>query len=150
SSDESNDGSGGTTCTGGGDSGSDAGANCPVLPDPICSAGTKWTPGTAAFVEATEKWGLTGVEGQRLTVTDLDGDGRPDLVVRRVGVLADDFGPGGKRNIWLLKNTGSGKFEDVTQDSGFLVMRTDPNGTLGRPGEIIVFGDVDNDGDLDG
>lgn len=150
SSDESGGGGGGTPGTGGGDSGSDACATCPVLPDPICTAGTKWTPGTAAFVEATEKWGLTGVQGQRLTVTDLDGDGRPDLVVRRVGVLADDFGPGGKRNIWLLKNTGSGKFEDVTQDSGFLVMRTDPNGTLGRPGEIIVFGDVDNDGDLDG
>jgi hypothetical protein len=121
-----------------------------VLPDPICTAGTQWAPGTQAFVEATEKWGLTGVQGQRLSVTDLNGDGKPDLVVRRVGVVADDFGPGGKRSIWLLQNDGNGKFVDVSQESGFLVQRTDPGGQLGRPGDIIVFGDVDNDGDLDG
>ncbi len=98
-------------------------------------------------MEATDKWGLTGVEGQRISVTDLDGDGRPDLVVRRAVIAADDFSPGGTRNIWLLRNTGSGTFEDVTESSGFLTMRTDPSGTLGRPGQIIVFGDVDNDGD---
>jgi hypothetical protein len=150
----SSDDGGGGAGTGGGsnaDAGSDACADCPVLPDPICTAaGSKWAPGTQAFVEATEKWGLTGVEGHRLTVTDLDGDGRPDLVVRLAVTAAVDYSQTLGRSIWLLRNTGNGTFEDVSESSGFLTMRTDPSSGQGRPGQIIVFGDVDNDGDLDG
>ncbi|MBK7579880.1 MAG: CRTAC1 family protein [Myxococcales bacterium] len=147
-SDAGNDASGGSAGTGG--TGADACANCPPLPDPICTAGSRWKPGTQAFVEKTAEWGLTGVEGSRLSVTDIDGDGAPDLVVRQAAIASDDFASGGKRYVWLLRNTGAKKFEDVTKTSGFLAMRTDSSGAKGRPGQIIVFGDVDNDGDLDG
>lgn len=109
------------------------------LPE-ICE-GTVWEPGDAAFVEATDAWGLAELEvrGVRLNVANLDGDEWPDLIVRN----------GGNRSkIWLLRNTGAGKFEDVTESSGFLALRT---GDGARPaGESIAFGDVDNDGDLDG
>jgi enediyne biosynthesis protein E4 len=131
------------------DAGSDADAG-PVLPDPICTPGTHWAPGQKAFQERTDAWGLTGVLGTRLTVTDLDGDGHPDLVARQAVIKNDDFSFRGGRHIWLMRNTGNGTFEDVTKSSGFLAMRSDPGGKLGRPGQVIVFADVDNDGDLDG
>jgi hypothetical protein len=104
-----------------------------------------------AFQDATAAWGLdaAAAEGVRLAAVDFDADGWPDLVVRRAGVEADDFSPGGERQTWLLRNTGAGRFEDVTQASGLRQSRIDPGGALGRPGEVIAFADVDNDGDLD-
>jgi hypothetical protein len=108
-----------------------------------------YSPGTRAFEEVTQEWGLValGVEGTRLSVGDVDGDGWADLFVRRGGVQADDFAPGGVRNAWLLRNTGAG-FEDITQASGVLARRT-PGSPLGRPFQVASFADVDNDGDLD-
>lgn len=114
--------------------------------EPICRGGTRWTPGTPAFREVTAAWGLTGVEGTRLSAVDWDGDARPDLVVRSGAERRDDFAPGGVRGSWLLRNTGSG-FVDQTQASGFRAARD--GSALGRPGDVISFGDVDNDGDLD-
>jgi enediyne biosynthesis protein E4 len=121
---------------------------CTALPEPTCGAGTRWTAATHAFRDATSEWKLTGAEGVRLNVTDFDGDGWPDLVVRHAGVGSDDFS--GVRRTWLLRNTGYKTFEDVTQSSGFLAMRSDPSGNRGRPGEVMAFADVDNDGDIDG
>src|SRR5262245_53246228 len=72
----------------------EAGACVPTLPDPICAGGTSWAPGERAFSEATDDWGLRGVEGVRLTVTDIDGDGWPDLEVRRGAIGIDDFAAG--------------------------------------------------------
>jgi hypothetical protein len=121
------------------------------LPPPICHAGTAWAPGTQAFRDATADWGLEGIGalGIRVSAVDFDHDGWPDLMVRLNGTEGDDFQAGGKRYSWLLRNTGAGKFEDVTQASGIRRLRDDANPRLGRPGEIFAFGDVNNDGFLD-
>ena len=113
-----------------------------------CADNTRWAPGTPIFRDATAEWGIDGVQGTRLAVTDIDGDGYPDLVVRRGGNGADDFSAGGTRRSWLLRNTGS-RFEDVTESSGIRATRSAHPATVGRPGEVVAFADVDNDGDID-
>ncbi|MBX3251628.1 MAG: CRTAC1 family protein [Myxococcales bacterium] len=113
------------------------------LPEPVCTAGSAYAPGSPHFVEVTDAWGLRGVEGVRLNVVDLDGDGAADLVVRRGGQGPD--GVDGVRRTWVLRNVG-GRFEDVTEASGLLARR---DGRPGRPIEVLAFGDVDGDGDLD-
>ncbi|MGF1469702.1 MAG: CRTAC1 family protein [Sandaracinaceae bacterium] len=122
----------------------------PALPAAVCGPGTAWAPGDRAFREATEAWGLVdlGVEGVKLTVTDLDGDGWSDLEVRRGRLGVEDFESADGRRTWLLRNTGSGRFEDVTERSGFLARRNAEEGG-GRPVETVSWADVDNDGDLD-
>lgn len=140
---------GGTSTGSAGSTGGDAG---PSFPAAIChSGGTKWTPGTMAFRDATADWGLDviGAKGVRLSAVDFDGDGWPDLVVRLGGNGADDFSSGGKRQTWLLRNTGHGKFEDVTEKSGIRKNRSVTTPGAGRPGEVFAFADVDNDGKLD-
>jgi hypothetical protein len=114
---------------------------------PVCRPGTRWSAGTQAFSEATAAWGLTGVTGTRLSAVDWDGDTWPDLVVRSGRELRDDFAPGGVRGTWLLRNRRDGTFEDRTQQSGFRASRD--GSALGRPGDVVSFGDLDNDGDLD-
>ncbi len=106
----------------------------PDLPD-RCTDGTRWTPGTPAYEEATAAWGLLELEvqGVRISATDIDGDGFTDLLVR-----------GGLR---LLRNTGEGRFEDVTEASGIVTPRA--GGEVPRPGQVVASADVDNDGDLD-
>lgn len=104
-----------------------------------CEAGTYWTPGTQAFREATADWALETPTG-RMQAVDFSGDGLTDLVVVRVSGTAAD------RWVSLLRNTGH-SFQDVTDASGFLVRRS------GEPGyrqvQVVTWGDVDNDGDLD-
>ncbi|MFU8802317.1 MAG: CRTAC1 family protein, partial [Bradymonadaceae bacterium] len=117
------------------------------LPD-LCQEGTYWEPGMRAFEETTAGRGLDGAEGVRLSVTDIDGDGLPDLVVRRAGLHVDDFSEDGTRAVWLLRNLGDGQFEDVTRASG-LVQRRDGDTTRGRPAEVVVWADVNNNGHLD-
>ena len=116
--------------------------------EPSCGAADPWTPGTLAFAESTQAWGLSGVEGVRLSVTDLDSDGWPDLFVRRGGTRSDDFNTG-TRHQWLLRNAEGQGFEDVTLSSGVLAPRQALGAGIGRPAEIVASADVDNDGDLD-
>jgi len=115
-----------------------------------CPAGTGWEVGQPIFKEVTADWGLTAmaVKGIRLSVTDIDGDGWADLLVRNGGG-PDDFGPDGVRGRWVLRNTGAGMFEDVTQSSGLFTARykVEPEGAL--PGDLVASADVDNDGDWD-
>lgn len=120
---------------------------CVLALAPKCSAGTSWSPGQQAFEDVSAAWGLTGdfAAGVRISSADLDGDGWDDLAIRKVGNVKDD--PAGARAVWLLRNAKD-HFEDVTAASGLLQNRSDPS-PLGRPAEIVVFADVDNDGDLD-
>ena len=128
----------------------DAAAGDDTAGPPACSPGTRWEPGVASFVEVTEAWGLVGVVGYRLSLTDLDGDGWTDVIVRDgAGPDALLDGPDAVRHRWLMRNTGAGTFEDVTAASGALVGRFHDDPTYGRPGDVWISGDADNDGDLD-
>ncbi len=124
---------------------------CEVDAEEVCGEGTQWTPGHQAFRDASADWHLDQLHanGQRISVTDIDGDGWADLSVRRAGSKHDDFSDGGTRASWLLHNTGQGSFEDVTKASGLVKSRVSGNDDIGRPIDIIIWGDVDNDGDLD-
>ncbi len=124
---------------------------------PVSCAGVD---GGTRFSDTTDQWnlGASGLNlvGNRLTVADLDNDGYPDLIVHAVTSnlrqnieLAD----GGKRLVWQLMNrplgeTGHRTFVDETGNGFFQV----PGGsaTQYRSAQLAVFGDVDNDGDLDG
>jgi enediyne biosynthesis protein E4 len=125
---------------------------CPTEPEPepeCVFGGEPWQEGQPAFRDATADWGLEDMEvlGVRVSVTDIDGDGWPDLLTRNGGG-PDDFATEGGQRRWVLRNTGQGSFEDVTEASGLYTGRLD--GVSGsRPGEIVISGDVDNDGDLD-
>ncbi len=123
----------------------------PTGPPRVCRDGAAWAPGTRAFTDVTEAWGLTGVTGFRLGAADLDGDGFADLVVRTHVVNGrDDFSEGGARYTFVMMNRagddGARQFVDTTQASGFTA-RVD--GGEGRTTHVVVFGDIDNDGDLD-
>ncbi|TVR03876.1 MAG: CRTAC1 family protein [Deltaproteobacteria bacterium] len=117
-----------------------------------CGAGTRWEPGMTAFADRTDAWGLAeiGAEGVRLAAVDIDGDGWTDLIIRRGGSHIEDLGTDGMRRTWILRNTGDGRFVDVTEDSRFTRTRqTYVGDTLRRPVEVVAFADVNNNGLLD-
>ena len=111
-----------------------------------CADSVVWEEERQIFIEKTDDWGLGDIQavGTRISAVDFDGDGWTDLFIRKDS-SADDFA-GDARSSWLLRNTGEGTFEDVTASSG---IRTARVSDLGRPGQVVAFGDVDNDGDLD-
>lgn len=115
----------------------------------VCNPGTAWDGDEQAFRDASEDWGLPDINaaGVVINAVDFDGDGWTDLAVRSHGG-ADDFSAEGTRTSWLLRNNAGQGFEDVTQSSGIVALRSGDS-DAGRPGEIWAFADVDNDGDLD-
>jgi hypothetical protein len=125
------------------DAATSADAKAPVQ----CKPAVNWKPGTAAFSEATEQWGLQGIQGARMNVVDYDGDGWTDLFVHGGG--KNEFKAGGARDTWLMRNDGKGHFVDVTGDTGLLQTRLDPKADVGMGASVFAAGDVDNDGDLD-
>lgn len=98
--------------------------------------------GARGFVDASAETGLEGITGGlNLIHADYDGDGRPDLLLLRGAWLG--FPPataGGRHPNSLLRNEGSGRFRDVTDEAGVLSY---------HPTQTAVFTDVDVDGDLD-
>ncbi len=88
----------------------------------------------ARFREATAEAGLARMpSGYSVNFVDYDNDGALDMYLSLNGWS------GPLENI-LLRNTGDGKFENVTKKSGA--------GDAGS-GFVSLWGDLDNDGDLD-
>ena len=125
----------------------------PLTEAPTCSAST---PG-ALFVDTSDTWQLGDdglkLRGNRLTVADLDGDGYPDLVVHAVSSNVQQLQQpdGGARLVWQLMNRkgpdGLRRFVDET-GNGLFQVRGGSDSHY-RAAHLAVFGDVDNDGDLD-
>lgn len=133
---------------------------CVVDAPAACRTGQTgpWQPGTPAFRDASAEWGLktSGANATRISVVDVDGDGWADLSLRMAGTTlqtgGDDFSAGGSRRTWLLKNSTDGnarKFVDITQASGLVAMREGDDPNQGRPADVVVWGDLNNDGFMD-
>lgn len=121
-------------------------------PPEICKAGTPWTGKSKLWADKTADAGLAALQvvAVRLSTADLTGDYKPELFARSMSGAGtrEAFEPG-KRKLFLLKNQsakGALKFEDMTQSSGILGTR---DGKDGRQAHVVVYGDADNDGDLD-
>ncbi len=118
-------------------------ATCDAAPSSAWSAGT-------VFTDTTEAWGLAGIVGGRLKAVDLDGDRYPDLVVIDMFSNARDDWEAGVRYhhvFWNRPAEGGGRtFVDGTLESGLLQNR---DGGVGTAATLFIFGDVDNDRDLD-
>lgn len=93
------------------------------------------------FVNIASAAGLAAVSAQNPAWADLNGDGWPDAV------LGSTFG-GQASYVFLSSPAAGGRvFYDYTAESG-LNAAPAPS-TAPRAGSALVFGDVDNDGDLD-
>ena len=121
-------------------------------PPAVCRTPAPWTD-QKVYEDATEAVGIStkglATVGVRLSTADLTGDLYPELFARRMVLGTREAFVPGKQNVMLLRNnaaSGTWTFGDMTQDSGILQTR---DGQDGRPAHIIVYGDVDNDGDLD-
>lgn len=136
-------------------SGADAAAADPWAgaPPAVCKGAPSWDGKTAIFSDITANSGLPELKagGYRLSTADLDGDLHPELFVRSMANAGkrEDL-VAGPRKLFLLRAkpqaTGAWRFEDMTAASGILATR---DGATGRQAHVVVYGDVDNDGDLD-
>ncbi len=123
-------------------------------PPRVCHPAGGWDGKTPLFSEWSEELGQGGedrAKGIRISAADLDGDLYPEIVVRRnvIGQRSEPSDPK-KRHVTLLRNTagaqGARQLVDATVASGLLTTR---DGATGRPCHVVVFGDVDGDGDTD-
>ena len=93
--------------------------------------------GDGTFTDESHKAGVDdapGYYGLTALFVDLDGDGKPELVV------ADDSTPN-----YLYRNKGDGTFEDLSFESGYAVNKDGrPTATMG-----IAIGDYRNNSELD-
>ena len=89
------------------------------------------------FTDVTEEMGETAFNAFGLTSGDYNNDGRPDLFIAETG-----GDPGTGKRIGLLQNEGDGRFANHT-----LAIQADIPDVAKGGGTI--FGDYDNDGDLD-
>lgn len=94
--------------------------------------------GDGSFSDDSARSGLNAqLGGLNCLAVDYDNDGDMDILVLRGAWLRDD---GQIRNS-LLRNNGDGTFVDVTHSAGLAAPA--------RPTQAAVWGDFDNDGDLD-
>ncbi|MCX6647418.1 MAG: hypothetical protein NTY09_13825, partial [bacterium] len=97
-------------------------------------------PNTPYFSNIASEVGIHEIPAGRAVWTDIDGNGYPDVVLEKYMVfrsMSDPDLPGGRR------------FEDITGAGGLQVFRDGENGREERPVNVLIFGDVDNDGDQD-
>lgn len=107
----------------------------------LLGAGQAAAAGGPYFVDASPVSGLAAVSAQNPVWADLNGDGWPDAV------LGSTFG-GQTTYVFLSTPSAAGRvFADFTSDSG--VNAAPEPSTAPRAGSALVFGDLDNDGDLD-
>ncbi|MBI3200870.1 MAG: CRTAC1 family protein [Myxococcales bacterium] len=109
--------------------------------------------GTARFIERSADWGLSAKTAQAwvLTSVDLNGDGYLDLIGHVPAGSVRGKADGDRYYTVLLnlpKPGGGRHFVDRTVESGYGATRDGAVGEL-RVASGAVFGDVDNDGDLD-
>ena len=123
----------------------------PTLPEPVCEDGAGYLPGTPIFREATEAWNLNALaaRGSRLSIADIDQDGYPDVAIRKPGVALESEGDEATRRTWILRNDSGKGFVDITAASGVWQTRHTYGEPYKHPGDVWIFGDVDNDGDMD-
>jgi hypothetical protein len=97
---------------------------------PVAEAGLAALPAWEPGADDDYRMLATAFTSSRAAIGDYDGDGRPDVYLtrRNAGNL-------------LYRNTGDGRFEDVTKEAGV--------GAAGRWSTRASFADVDGDGDLD-
>ncbi len=93
--------------------------------------------GDGRFEDISKEAGLEGLTGGlNLLHADYDNDGDNDVLVLRGAWFEKD----GQHPNSLLRNTGDGHFEDVTEAAGLLSF---------HPTQTAAWGDYDNDGWLD-
>src|SRR5436190_8259583 len=110
------------------DAGSQALADPPVAP----AAPPRPLDGWASLEECATQCGLQDVEPGRCAAVDLDGDGLADLVVGA-----------GKRVFRDTTIEGRPQFHEVSVSSGLAPV----DGKRGA--DVLAWGDVDGDGDID-
>ncbi|MBI5609595.1 MAG: CRTAC1 family protein [Deltaproteobacteria bacterium] len=124
-------------------------------PPAVCKPAASWDGKGKIFKDITASSGIAeaGAAGIRLSTADLDGDLLPELFVRSMSNSGkrENFGSGARR-LFLIKakrtSAGDFQFSDITQSSGILLPRDATDG-FGRQAHIVVYGDVNNDGNLD-
>lgn len=126
----------------------------PPPKDPVAVAcDVHATTGAAKFVQRSDAWGLSTakVVGNRLSSADINGDGFPDLMVHAIGSNNREVIGKGARLVYVLMNepspSGGRMFVDRTTESGYA--QAPDSTTEYRSAQSAIFGDVDNDGDLD-
>lgn len=94
------------------------------------------------FVDATARLGLPEIDATRVTLADLDSDGRPDLVVRVVR-----GGEGGKTDLYRVFMNRENPSAPLTRR--FVELERPSGLPHPRAGDGLVFADLDNDGHAD-
>src|SRR5439155_968022 len=104
--------------------------------------------GDGTFTDVTAAAGIAAEFGPTLGVAAADFNGWLDLLTVN-GAVTENAAPGARHETFslrqrkqLFRNTGHGRFEDVSDRAGAIFQVAD----VGRG---AAFGDIDNDGDID-
>lgn len=107
--------------------------------------------GSGVFHDATDQFNLGASSmpytGFGTVLIDYDNDGDHDLLIANGAVIGREIGSDdravryGQRN-QLLRNDGTGRFEDISDSAGKAFQQV-------RISRGVAVGDIDNDGDLD-